>query len=198
MGAAYGDQGGLPIWHLHAIAAGQPVPVRWDPIPYSPIHDDDIAAQVEAIARRGERARDDRQLVRRRAVSVQEWSAYFGELLGVEAKVEVRAGAGRVASDRSATRRSASRSPDRAASAGGKASAGRPSTSTPTGWRTGERRYPSAEQLLAEAVETAGLSDFGPGDFRDGLDVLLDSLERDGDLRPTRTSGWSVTSDVGS
>jgi hypothetical protein len=47
-------------------------------------------------------------------------------------------------------------------------------------------RYPSAEQLLAEAEAEAGSgrSDFGPGDFREGLEVLLDSLERDGDLHP--------------
>jgi sulfotransferase family protein len=45
-------------------------------------------------------------------------------------------------------------------------------------------RYPSADQLLGEAAEQAGLSDFGPGDFREGVEVLLDSLERDGDLRP--------------
>ncbi len=45
-------------------------------------------------------------------------------------------------------------------------------------------RYPSAEQLLQEASAQAGHSDFGPGDFRDGLAVLLESLERDGDLRP--------------
>src|SRR5436305_1511338 len=54
-------------------------------------------------------------------------------------------------------------------------------------------RYPSADQLLTEAMQQAGLSDpesgdpelgdFGPGDFRDGLAVLLDSLERDSDLR---------------
>ncbi len=35
---------------------------------------------------------------------------------------------------------------------------------------------------MAEAMRESGLSDFGPGDFRVGLDVLLDSLERDGDL----------------
>ena len=45
-------------------------------------------------------------------------------------------------------------------------------------------RYPSASTLLAEATETTGLTDFGPGDFRDGLDVLLESLERDADLSP--------------
>jgi hypothetical protein len=43
-------------------------------------------------------------------------------------------------------------------------------------------RYPSSEQLLEEAVAEAGHDDFGPGDFREGLDVLLDSLEHDGDL----------------
>jgi hypothetical protein len=37
---------------------------------------------------------------------------------------------------------------------------------------------------LAEASAEAGLDDFGPGDFREGLDVLLDSLEHDGDLDP--------------
>ncbi len=45
-------------------------------------------------------------------------------------------------------------------------------------------RYTSADQLLGEAVAQAGLSDFGAGDFREGLTVLLDSLERDGDLSP--------------
>ena len=45
-------------------------------------------------------------------------------------------------------------------------------------------RYPTGDALLAEATEEAGLSDFGPGDFRAGLDVLLDSLEHDGDLDP--------------
>lgn len=45
-------------------------------------------------------------------------------------------------------------------------------------------RYPSPDQLLGDASEHAGLVDFGPGDFREGLAVLLDSLERDSDLDP--------------
>lgn len=45
-------------------------------------------------------------------------------------------------------------------------------------------RYPSADDLLERAALQSGLSDFGPGDFRQGLDVLLDSLEHDGDLDP--------------
>jgi hypothetical protein len=46
------------------------------------------------------------------------------------------------------------------------------------------RRYPTADALLAQARETTALSDFGAGDFRDGLEMLLESLEHDGDLDP--------------
>jgi hypothetical protein len=45
-------------------------------------------------------------------------------------------------------------------------------------------RYPTADQLLEDAVREGGHADFGPGDFRMGLEVLLDSLEHDGDLDP--------------
>jgi Sulfotransferase family len=51
------------------------------------------------------------------------------------------------------------------------------------------RRYPTAGALMADAVEDTGLTDFGPGDFGEGLDVLLDSLERDGDLSPDADAG---------
>jgi hypothetical protein len=57
-----------------------------------------------------------------------------------------------------------------------------PSGSTTPAGRA--RRYPTGAELLAEASAEAGLDDFGPGDFREGLDVLLDSLEHDGDLDP--------------
>jgi nucleoside-diphosphate-sugar epimerase len=89
MGAAYGAQGGLPQWHLDAIAAGQPVTTRWDPMPYSPIHDDDIAAQVEPLLDAASVPATIVNWCGDEPVSVQEWSAWFGELLGVEAKVAV-------------------------------------------------------------------------------------------------------------
>ena len=50
------------------------------------------------------------------------------------------------------------------------------------------RRYPTGDELLAMAMQESGLTDFGPGDFRDGLDNLLASLERDGDLDPAADS----------
>ncbi|MBX6387764.1 MAG: NAD(P)-dependent oxidoreductase [Frankia sp.] len=89
MCAAYSDQGGLPMWHLAAIAKGEPVRTRWDPMPYSPIHDDDICAQLEPLL---DAASVPATIVNwggDEPVSVQEWSAYFGELLGVTPTVEV-------------------------------------------------------------------------------------------------------------
>ena len=46
-------------------------------------------------------------------------------------------------------------------------------------------RYPSGETLMAEAVAETGLTDFGPGDFREGLDVMIESLRTDAHLSPT-------------
>jgi nucleoside-diphosphate-sugar epimerase len=90
MNASYGNNGGLPTYHLDAVAAGQPVVTRWDPCLYSPIHQDDIVNQTQPLldaaavpARIVNWAGDE-------GVSVQEWCAYAGELAGVEATVEVR------------------------------------------------------------------------------------------------------------
>jgi nucleoside-diphosphate-sugar epimerase len=89
MGAAYGERGGLPKMHLDAVAAGEPVQTRWDPIPYSPIHDDDIAAQVAPLLGAASVPATIVNWCGDEAVSAQQWSAYFGELLGVEATVAV-------------------------------------------------------------------------------------------------------------
>jgi nucleoside-diphosphate-sugar epimerase len=89
MGSAYGDRGGLPLWHLQAIAAGRPVTVRSDPLPYSPIHYDDIDAHVEALL---DAAATPATIVNWAGdvpVTVQQWSAHFAELLGVDADVRV-------------------------------------------------------------------------------------------------------------
>ena len=40
----------------------------------------------------------------------------------------------------------------------------------------------TADELHALASQVTGLSDFGPDDYADGLEVLLGSLERDADL----------------
>jgi nucleoside-diphosphate-sugar epimerase len=89
MGAAYSDADGLPVWHLAAVAAGEPVKTRWDPMPYSPIHDEDICAHVEPLLDAATVPATIVNWCGDDAVSVQQWSAYFGELLGREAKVDV-------------------------------------------------------------------------------------------------------------
>ena len=89
MCSAYGGRGGLPVWHMHALAAGEAVRTRWDPMPYSPIHDDDICAQLKPLL---DVAGVPATIVNwggDEPVSVQQWSAYLGELLGVEPEVLV-------------------------------------------------------------------------------------------------------------
>ncbi|MEX1217501.1 MAG: sulfotransferase [Acidimicrobiales bacterium] len=46
-----------------------------------------------------------------------------------------------------------------------------------------------ADELLHEAVAATGLEDFGPGDFQDGLAVLMESLYADADLTPAALDG---------
>ena len=139
---------------------------------------------ARSAARCGERAGDDRQLVRRRAGQragvvglLRRAARRFGE--GRRA-----ADPGRVRSGRSATSPSARRSPGRAGSDGATASGAWPSTSIPTVSSPPARAaeapempaFPDADALLAEVSEARGLSDFGPPDFREGLTVLLESL----------------------
>jgi nucleoside-diphosphate-sugar epimerase len=89
MGAAYGEQGGLPAWHIQAIAEGRPVTTRWDPMPYSPIHDDDIRDQLEALVDAASTPATIVNWCGDEAVSVQEWTTHVAELLGMDAAVEV-------------------------------------------------------------------------------------------------------------
>lgn len=87
MNASYGVGGGLPTYHLDAILGGRPVVTRWDPCVYSPIHQDDINAQTEALLDAASTPATVVNWGGDEPVSVQEWSAYFGELTGRPAEV---------------------------------------------------------------------------------------------------------------
>lgn len=89
MGSAYGDRGGLPLWHLQAIADGKPVVARWDPLPYSPIHYDDINAHIEPLLDAAAAPATIVNFAGDVPVTVQEWSRYFADLLGVELDLRV-------------------------------------------------------------------------------------------------------------
>jgi len=89
MNASYGVNGGLPTQHLDAIMAGNGVTTRWDPCPYSPIHQDDINAQTEALLEAASVPTTIVNWAGDEGVSVQEWAAYMGELTGKDAVVNV-------------------------------------------------------------------------------------------------------------
>lgn len=94
MGAAYGERGGLPSFHLQAIAEGRPVVNRWDPLPYTPIHYDDINAQVEALLDAASVPATIVNWAGDIAVPAQDWSRYFAELLGVPVDLRTEASPG--------------------------------------------------------------------------------------------------------
>lgn len=54
-----------------------------------------------------------------------------------------------------------------------------------TGARARSGRYPTGDELITQAIEATDLTDLGPGDFREGLDVLLESVEHDGRFDPS-------------
>ena len=160
-------------------------------MPYSPIHDDDICAQLEPLLGAASVPATIVNWGGDEPVSVQEWSRYFGELLGVDVEVARRSRSRRV--DRIG-RRPHQAHVDHRAVPGGLA------RRVP---RMAEQLYPDRVQATDErcavsvartaarggGATEAGLADFGPGDFREGLGVLLESLERDGDLDPATDVG---------
>jgi len=90
MNASYGANGGLLAYQLDWLLAGQPVMVKWDPAMYSPIHQDDINGQTEALL---DAASVPATIVNwggDEPVAAQEWCAYMGELTGVEPNVVVK------------------------------------------------------------------------------------------------------------
>lgn len=82
MNVAYGANGGMPAFYLDQIAAGRPVTARWDPSPYSPIHEDDICAQTEALLSAASVPATIVNWGGDEPVTIQDFSAHFAELTG--------------------------------------------------------------------------------------------------------------------
>ena len=89
MNASYGPNGGLPAFHADTVAAGNPVTTRWEPCMYSPIYEDDINLQVSALLDAASVPATIVNWAGDEPVSAQEWTRYAGELMGVEAPVNV-------------------------------------------------------------------------------------------------------------
>jgi nucleoside-diphosphate-sugar epimerase len=91
LNTCYGPNGGgLLTQHMDAVAAGKPIITRWNPCPYSIIHQDDIKRQAGALL---DAARVPATVVNWAgddAVTVQDWATYMGELAGYEPEIEVQ------------------------------------------------------------------------------------------------------------
>jgi nucleoside-diphosphate-sugar epimerase len=83
--ASYGPNGGLPAYHCDAIAAGHAVLLRSpDQSPYSPIHEDDLAAQVAPLLEAAAAPATIVNWCGDETVTAEQWCALFGERLGIE------------------------------------------------------------------------------------------------------------------
>jgi nucleoside-diphosphate-sugar epimerase len=79
----YGDNGGWPAFHLEQILAGQPIDVHRDgPSVYCPIHQDDIIALVPRLLAAASVPATIVNWAGNDAVSIEDWCAYLGELVG--------------------------------------------------------------------------------------------------------------------
>jgi nucleoside-diphosphate-sugar epimerase len=89
MNSAYGPNGGMPVYALDSVVADRPVTARFDPSPYSVIHQDDVNEQTEAILSAASVPATVVNWGGDEPVSVQQWSTYFGELTGRTPQVSV-------------------------------------------------------------------------------------------------------------
>jgi nucleoside-diphosphate-sugar epimerase len=83
----YGDAFSWPGFHLEMILGDQPVPVYIEePSEYNPIHDDDVLAMIPGMLAIASVPATTVNWGGSDVVSIQEWCAYLGELVGVEPK----------------------------------------------------------------------------------------------------------------
>ena len=79
----YGDGGGWPAIHLEQVLAGTPIAVSPDaPNTFNPIHEDDIIAMVPRLVAIASVPATVVNWGGSEATSIEEWSAFLGELVG--------------------------------------------------------------------------------------------------------------------
>ncbi len=81
----YGDNGGWPFYHMEMMLGGIPIPVPpGGPARYNPIHEDDIIATIPKLLGVASVPATTVNWCGDQAVSLQEWCAYVGSLVGRE------------------------------------------------------------------------------------------------------------------
>jgi UDP-glucuronate 4-epimerase len=84
----YGDGGGWPAFHLAMMEAGQEIGVHPDaPSVFQPIHSDDIVATVPKLLAVAGVPATTVNWGGEEKVSIEEWTAYLGELTGLSPKL---------------------------------------------------------------------------------------------------------------
>jgi nucleoside-diphosphate-sugar epimerase len=89
MNVAYGAHGGVPALHLASIVSRTPITLRNDPLPFSPIHDDDIYEQLPALLSVASVPATIVNWAGDEPVGTREWIEYLGELTGIEPIIQV-------------------------------------------------------------------------------------------------------------
>jgi UDP-glucuronate 4-epimerase len=81
----YGDNGGWPYFHMEMMLARIPIPVPpGGPARYNPIHQDDIIATIPKLLEVASVPAVTVNWAGDKTVSIQEWCAYLGSLVGAE------------------------------------------------------------------------------------------------------------------
>jgi len=85
----YGNNGGWPYYHLIMMKNGVPIPVHKNaPSIYTPIHEDDIIRMIPGLLAAAAVPAPTINWCGQDHVSIEEWTAYMGELTGLEPKFE--------------------------------------------------------------------------------------------------------------
>jgi nucleoside-diphosphate-sugar epimerase len=89
LNTVFGPFGGLPNMHLDAMAKGDAIAAPADPNPHSPIHTDDMLAQLDALLDAASTPATIVNWSGDEPVTVQQWAALAAELAGTTAEVAV-------------------------------------------------------------------------------------------------------------
>jgi nucleoside-diphosphate-sugar epimerase len=89
MNVAYGAGAGLPARHLDKILAGEPIVLRTEEVPYSPVHTDDITDHLGPLLAAATSPALVVNFGGDTVVSSREWCTYLGELVGREPRFEI-------------------------------------------------------------------------------------------------------------
>lgn len=80
----------LPVMHMDAIMAGREIVARSEPLPYHPIHEDDMCAQLEAMLNAASTKANIVNWGGDEVITLQDWCKMIGEFSGIEVKLRTQ------------------------------------------------------------------------------------------------------------